>query len=124
MTAPWKETTLPTILSRYKLDDIYNADEFGLLFRMQPNKSLNRRSEACTRGKHSKTCLTGMAAAIAMGDKIPMFVIGKSKPLAVSKELNTYLADTGIKIKAGWIAYCLKSGYGKWIRNLQKRRKK
>ena len=45
-------------------------------------------------------------------------------PLAVSKELNTYLADTEIKIKAGWIAYCLKSGCGKWIQNLQKRRKK
>ena len=32
MTAPWKETTLPTILSKYKLDEIYNADEFGLFF--------------------------------------------------------------------------------------------
>ena len=46
---------------------------------MQPNKSLNLRSEACTGGKHSKICLTGMAAANATGDKIPMFVIGKSK---------------------------------------------
>ena len=79
MTAPWKETTLPTILSKYKLDEIYNADEFGLFFRMQPNKSLNLRSEACTGGKHSKIRLTGMAAANAMEDKIPMFVIGKSK---------------------------------------------
>ena len=79
MTAPWKETTLPTILSKYKLDEIYNADEFGLFFRMQPNKSLNLRSESCTGGKHSKIRLTGMAAANATGDKIPMFVIGKSK---------------------------------------------
>ena len=30
MTAPWKETPLPTILSRYKLEDIFNTDEFGL----------------------------------------------------------------------------------------------
>ena len=71
MTAPWKETTLPKILSKYKLDEIYNADEFGLFFRMQPNKSLNLRSEACTGGKHSKICLTGIAAANATGDKIP-----------------------------------------------------
>ena len=48
MTAPWKETTLPTILSKYKLDEIYNADEFGLFFHIQPNKSLNLRSESCT----------------------------------------------------------------------------
>ena len=69
MTAPWKETTLPTILSKYKLDEIYNADEFGLFFYMQPNKSLNHPSEACTGGKHSKICLTGMVAANATGDK-------------------------------------------------------
>ena len=79
MTAPWKEATLPTILSKYKLDEIYNADEFGLFFRMQPNKSLNPRSEACSEEKHSKIRLTGMAAANATGDKIPMFAIGKSK---------------------------------------------
>ena len=30
MTASWKETSLPTILSRYELKDVYNADEFGL----------------------------------------------------------------------------------------------
>ena len=48
-------------------------------FCMQPNKSLNFRSEASTGGKLSKICLTGMAAANATGDKIPMFVIGKSK---------------------------------------------
>ena len=32
MTAHWKETHLPTILSRYKQKDIFNADEFGLFF--------------------------------------------------------------------------------------------
>ena len=46
---------------------------------MQPNKSFNLRSEACTGGKHSKIRLTGMTAANATGNKIPMFVIGKSK---------------------------------------------
>ena len=79
MTAPWKETTLPTILSKYKVDEIYNADEFGLFFRMQLNKSLNLRSEAWRGGKQGKIRLTGMVAANATGDQIPMFVIGKSK---------------------------------------------
>ena len=65
---------------KYTLDEIYNADEFGLFFRMQPDKSLNLQSEVCTGGKRSKIRLTGMAAANAMGDKIVMmFVIGKSK---------------------------------------------
>ena len=30
MTASWKETHLPTILSRYELKDTFNADQFGL----------------------------------------------------------------------------------------------
>ena len=32
MVAPWEKTTLPTILSKYGLDQIYNVDEFGLLY--------------------------------------------------------------------------------------------
>ena len=32
MTAPWEETALSTILARYQLKDIFNADEFGLFY--------------------------------------------------------------------------------------------
>ena len=35
--------------------------------------------------------------------------------LGASKELNTSLVDAEIKTKAGWIAYCLKNEYKKWI---------
>ena len=45
MTAPWAETTLPTILSEYELNQIYNADEFGLFYRAQPEKSLHMKDE-------------------------------------------------------------------------------
>ena len=77
MTAPWKETTLPTIFSKYKLDETYNADELGLLFGMQPNKSLKLCNETCVGRKHSKIFLTGMTAANPTGDKLPLFVIAK-----------------------------------------------
>ena len=30
MVASWFETTLPTLLSSYKLEDIFNADQCGL----------------------------------------------------------------------------------------------
>ena len=39
MTASWNERLLPTILSKYKLEDIYNADEFGL-FRQDPSSQI------------------------------------------------------------------------------------
>ena len=36
------------------------------------------KGENCSGGKYSKVRLTGMAAASAAGEKLPMFVIGKS----------------------------------------------
>ena len=78
MTAAWKETHLPTILSSYKLEHIYNAEEFGLCYQALPSKSMHLKSERCSGGKHSKVRLTGLAASNAVGDKLPMLVIGKS----------------------------------------------
>ena len=41
MTTSWRETHLPTILSRYKLEDIFNADEFGPCFEQYLTKFWN-----------------------------------------------------------------------------------
>ena len=79
MVAPWEQTTLPTILSNYDHNQIYNADEFGLFYRAQPNKSLHLSYENCVGGKYNKLLLTGLTAANAVGEKSPLFVIGKSK---------------------------------------------
>ena len=77
-TAPWEEKTLPTILARYQLKDIFNADEFGLFYEALPSKSLHFRGKHYSGGKHSKVRLTGMAVSNTLGEKILMFVIGKS----------------------------------------------
>ena len=79
MTAPWNETTLPTLLSNYKSEDTFNADEFGMFYQCLPSKTCRLSGEKCSRGKNSKVRLTGMAAASATGEKLDMFVIGKSK---------------------------------------------
>ena len=79
MTTPWLETTLPTILSRYPLENIFNGDEFGLFFQCLPSKTFHFKKDKCSGGKHSKVCLTGMAAGNAKGERLPMLVIGKSK---------------------------------------------
>ena len=56
-----------------------NADEFGYFYQCLPNKTYQLKSEKCFGEKLSKICITGMAAANAMGGKLPMFVIGKAK---------------------------------------------
>ena len=43
MIESWKGTSLPTILSRFQLKDIYNADEFGLFYQGLPNTTLHRK---------------------------------------------------------------------------------
>ena len=58
MTAAWKETSLPTILSRYELKDVYNANEFGLFYQGLPKKTLHLKGEECSGGKYSKVRLT------------------------------------------------------------------
>ena len=86
--APWLETTLPTILSKYPLENIFNDDEFGLFFLCLPNKTFHFKKGKCSGGKHSKVRLTGMASGNAKGERLPMFVIGKSKNPRCFKEIK------------------------------------
>ena len=67
VTAPWNETTLPTLLSNHTLKDIFNADEFGLLYQCLLSKTYHLYGEKCSEGKNCKVRLTGMAAASATG---------------------------------------------------------
>ena len=110
MTASWNETLLPTILSKYKLEDIYNADEFGLFYQSLPEKTLHLKSEKCIGGKLSKVRLTGLAAGNAVGEKLPMFVIGKSaKPRCFSEVKNLPCRYRSQK-RVGWTVIFSKNG--------------
>ena len=117
MTASWEQTTLPTILTNYKLRDIYNADEFGLFYKTLPDKTLHLKSEKCIGGKHSKIRVTAMAAANAEGEKLPMFIIGKSvKPRCFSGVINLpcrYRAQ-----KKSWMDSGL---FAEWVREQDRR---
>ena len=78
-----------------------------------------------TQGENTaKIRLTRMAAANAMGDKIPIFVIGKSKSPCCFEGVKHLPCRYRNQNKIWMNSILLKSGYGKWIQNLQKRRKK
>ena len=53
-----------------------NSDFF---YQCLPNKTYQLKSEKRCRRRLSKIRNTGMEAANAMGDELPMFVIGKAK---------------------------------------------
>ena len=109
MVVEWNETTLPTLLSNYGLENIYNGDELGLFYQCLPYKSFQLKKEKCSGGKHSKIRVTGLAAANAIGNKLPTFVIGNAKNPRCYKTLRNFPVDIDHKERAGWIVFYLKN---------------
>ena len=114
MVASWFETTLPILLSNYKLEDIFNADKFDLFHQCLPNKTLHLKSEKCSGGKISKIRITGLAAANSVDDKLLMFVIGKSKAPRCFKNV-TSLPCRYRSQKKCWMDSTL---FEEWVREL------
>ena len=111
-----ERTTLPTILSNYKLEDTFNADEFGLFMSSRENIPPQRRKvfwgeeeqvEIHWNG-HSKYYWRKVANVRHWG---------KSKNLATLRTSNISLANTHHKRKVGWIVKYLKTGSGNWIKS-------
>ena len=112
MTAPWNKTTLPTLLS--KLEDIFNADEFGLFYQFLLSETYHLSGEKCSGGKNSKVRLTGMAAASATGENLEMFVIGNSKKPRWFKNVKQLLCRYKAQ-KKSWISGVL---FEEWVKIL------
>ena len=54
MAAPSNETTLPTLLSNHKLENVFNADKFGLPYQCLPTKTYHSPGEKCSGAKIAK----------------------------------------------------------------------
>ena len=76
----WRSCILKPLLSRYDPNDVFNADETGLYWRMLPDKTHAFRGEPCTGKKVSKERLTVLVCANMTGmEKCPLLTIGKFK---------------------------------------------
>ena len=117
MVNSWSETSLLTLLSNYELKNVYNADEFGLFFQCLPNKTYQLKSEKCSGGKLSKIRFTGMAAANAVGEKLPMFVIGKAKKPRCFKNVK-FLPCRYRSQRKSWMDGVL---FEEWVRELDRK---
>ena len=63
----WQEN-LRLIIKNIDPKDIWNADEFALFWRLQPNKSYVCNGEVFKFGKQSKERFTGFVCAFMLGE--------------------------------------------------------
>ena len=65
-------------LQKYSLNDIWNAEEFGQMYKIHPNSTVG--TGRLPENKKNKYRLSYLACAHADGsEKFPMLVIGRSK---------------------------------------------
>ena len=114
----WKTSTLPTLLEDYSPDDIYNADETGLFWRMQPNKSLVLQGDDGRGTKVSKERVTILPCANMSGtDKLELLIIGKSKQPHCLRGLKSYPV-TWRNNPTAWMTGPL---FTEWLQKLDRR---
>ena len=112
-----EETALSTILARYQLKDIFNADEFGLFYEALTSKSSYFRGKHCSGGKHTKVQLTGMTTSNVLGEKIQMFYTGKSASPRCLKHVRNPHCRYRSQKKA-WMDGTL---FEEWLHELQRK---
>lgn len=82
---------LTSLLRDYAPDDVCNADEFGLFFKLMPDKSFVFKNETCHGGKLSKERLTVLVCTNSTGThKLKLVVIGKSRSPPCFKNFRTF----------------------------------
>ena len=110
MTSSWSETILATILSNYKLEDIFNADEFGLFYLFLPDKIYHLKGEKCSGEKKAESGLLGWQQQVWQEKKCPCLWSGNLKISAVLRMSSIYPMSANHERIVGWIVRSLKSG--------------
>ena len=76
----WFSGKLQNSIQDIDPDNIFNGDELGLLWRIQPSATYTIKDSVCKLGKQSKERMTIFLAANMSGTfKLPILVIGKSE---------------------------------------------
>lgn len=76
----WVNNKLPELIKDFKPEDVFNGDEFGLFWRMFPNKTYIIKGQKFKTGKKSKERISVFICANMSGtEKMKPIVIGKYK---------------------------------------------
>lgn len=90
---------LPSALMEFEANDVFHADEIGLLYRIFPNKTSTYKGDRCAGGSKSKHRVTVLMCTNMTGtEKFPLLVIGKHPKPKCFKNVKSlpvqYLANS------------------------------
>lgn len=121
----WLERVWPNLRAQFKDEEIFNADETGLFYKLTPDKTLKFKGEKCSGGKLSKERITVMVAANMSGTvKKKLFVIGKSQHPTCFKNVRHLPVDYESNRRAWMTADIFSKWVRAWDRELTKKNKK
>lgn len=76
----WRDDRLPRLLAGYSTNDVFNAEESSLFYKMRPGKTMSSNSDTCHGGKRSKERISILFCCNMSGtEKESLFMIGKAK---------------------------------------------
>ncbi|KAH6938221.1 hypothetical protein HPB50_007807 [Hyalomma asiaticum] len=113
----WKADELPALLARYGDRDIFNADQRGLFYKAEPNKTYATSGSHCHGDKRSKECLTVLFCCNTDGtERTKLLLIGKSEhPRALRHVKNMPVERT-----ANTKAWMTKEIFNNWLLRFDK----
>ena len=106
---------LPDLLVEYDPNDVYYADEFGLLFSVLPDECAKYMNQRCAGGSRSADRLTLLACCnMTSTEKFPLLVIGRYKKPPPSPDINNLPVQYFFNGKA-WITADI---FDSWIKDI------
>ncbi|CAB4441110.1 unnamed protein product [Rhizophagus irregularis] len=114
-TLPEERLHLRTLLAKYNEEDIYNADETGLFFQMEPNHTLG--SGKISGRKQDKSRLSVLLCSNSTGShKFPPLVIGKANNPRCFKNINK--TSLPVTYRANSKAWMRSDIFVEWLHHL------
>ncbi|XP_064467378.1 tigger transposable element-derived protein 6-like [Ornithodoros turicata] len=91
----WRDQEMKQVLSQYAPEDIFNADETALFFKLLPECTLAVKNDNCKGGKKSKERISVLLCCNMTGTaKLKPLVIGKSRNPRAFKNVRSLYAAT------------------------------
>lgn len=121
----WLNNVWPTIAKEYPEENIFNADETGLFYKLTPDRTLKFKGEKCVGGKQSKLRYTVLVCANMSGsEKRKLLVIGKYENPRCMKNVR----NLPVRYKANnrsWMTSSLfEDELRRWDQQLQRKSRK